>query len=49
MSRIRKLTVLLLITGLSGLVFAQGGATGAISGTVQGASVPVLPARKWIS
>ena len=38
MSRIRNLAVLSLVLCLSSLVLAQGGATGAIAGTVQDAT-----------
>jgi Carboxypeptidase regulatory-like domain len=44
MSTIRNFTMLLMLSALaSPLVFAQGGATGAISGVVQDASGAVIP------
>jgi hypothetical protein len=42
MSARRILSVVVLLTGLSPFVLAQGGATGAINGTVQDASGAVL-------
>jgi hypothetical protein len=46
MPSIRKLALLISIVCWSGLVFAQGGATGAITGTVQDASGAVVPGAK---
>ena len=46
MPSIRKLAVLVSIVCWSGLAFAQGGATGAITGTVQDASGAVLSGAK---
>ncbi|PYX93808.1 MAG: hypothetical protein DMG71_14080 [Acidobacteria bacterium] len=46
MSSVRKLTVLVSIVWLSAFALAQGGATGAITGTVQDASGAVVPSAK---